>query len=89
MDGILTYADDLANQMRRFDKAEAVAAQWLQHRHGERALLEAEYGRLRDAARGLGVDADLRALKTVLDREQVHLCVHKKVLFDIDWPIMA
>ncbi len=35
--------------MDRFYKSDAVAFQWLQHRDGERARLEAEYTRLRTA----------------------------------------
>lgn len=71
--------------MDRFYKSDAVAFQWLQHRDGERARLEAELSRLQAAADSCSkmdvnpeMDVQMRHLNQEFESIQVlHICIDK------------
>ena len=67
--------------MDRFDKADGVAMQWLQHRDGERFRLEAEVLRLQAAVRNQQVAGKLGVMNVSVETElQLQLQALSKAL---------
>ena len=83
-DDIMAYTAELTKQMEKFNQADAVASQWLQHRDGERSRLEAEIRRLQVAVEkskpmNFALESDLqmqmKTLNSAWEYWQVHsLC---------------